>query len=43
MIMRVAGGSLLDVQALEGRSSVNTTKGYTEVHLDATRHVAEVW
>lgn len=37
------GGSLRDVQALAGHSSLNTTQRYIEVNLDAKRRVVEVW
>ena len=36
------GGSLRDVQALAGHSSLNTTQRYIEVNLDAKRRVVEV-
>ena len=42
MKRRGAGGSLLDVQALAGHSSLNTTQRYIEVNLDAKRRVVEV-
>lgn len=36
------GGSLRDVQALAGHSSLNTTQRYIEVNLDAKRRVVEM-
>ena len=36
------GGSLRDVQALAGHSSLNTTQRYIEINLDAKRRVVEV-
>lgn len=41
MKRRGAGGSLLDLQAPEGRLLLKTAHRYTEIHLDAKRRVAQ--
>ena len=37
------GGSIRDVQALAGHSSLNTTQRYIEVNLDAKHRVVEMY